>query len=216
MPPKSKFTSHPKGLSVVIVGISGVTALSCLWATAPSVTDQPPPSPPPPHSCHPVRLSSSPPPPAPAYTPPCSPRIPALLAPSSLPLEYRGLTVLAADELEYETGCLERRLILEGFLGQESVLLSHLSEISGNPPVTTVASAERVSVFAPEPHMLSVHCELVSMGFAVTRERFGARTLQVKIAHPAHFFDTLAILSQLLAGRAEIMLCPARASSSPE
>lgn len=125
-----------------------------------------------------------------------------------LPMEYRGLEVLAAEALEYEGGMREVRCVLEGFLGQENVLVSFLSDMLGNPLATTAASAERVSLFVPEPHLPSVQSGLTALGFPTTKEKYGARTLHVKIPATENFLSALEVLSRMLANRAEIMFCP--------
>ena len=125
----------------------------------------------------------------------------------SLPLECRGLGILSAEELEYEGGLRETRVVLEGFLGQENVFVSALVDLEGVQVSTVTASAERLSLLVPEPHVPSVQASLEALGFPVVREKYGARTLHVRIPTSSNFVRALDMLESMLRGRGEVSLC---------
>jgi hypothetical protein len=204
VPVKSHMIFSVNRVSMVLIAVLSVVASAALWVPLPTPAATLPNTG--------LARPESPLPRAAPRTAPSAPRPEQSDAHSTLginlPMECRGLAILSAEILEYEGGLSETRCVLEGFLGQENVFVSALVDSAGTQVSTITASASRLSLFADEPHVPSVQASLEAIGFSVVREKYGARTLHVKLPPNFDFIQSLDLLASMLRGRAEVSLCP--------
>lgn len=125
-----------------------------------------------------------------------------------LPLEYRGGEVEEAEEVLYEDGSIELQCVMNVGLGQEKILVVEKFTPDGNRRYASVFSAERLSVYASPGYYEYTKTALAAAGFEVMENRYGAKTLSLRMRTEAGegFFKAKLLLEQIVGGAGEIFL----------
>jgi hypothetical protein len=126
-----------------------------------------------------------------------------------IPLEFRGNSVLAAEEVFYDDGSSEVQILMDVGLGQAKVLAVSKSTRPGSPySPWFFYDAEKMIIESPRENWSRIVPHLISSGYSPEPPRYGAPVISVTVPDHMDYFSGKYLLECMVQGVGHVMLVP--------